>query len=182
MRKVLTTAATFNPLEVDLIKLRPELRIATTTDDPILAGCIRSAIAACENYTNNVLCQSTWTLYFDGFEAEMETPAPLVSVTSIKYLDSSGVEQTLSTDYYKASTSHNPINGLITLKSGQSWPSTYDEADAVYIECVIGYANPNAIPPDVIDGLVAKVQELYYGVDMSAKYQDCWENYRRIPI
>lgn len=182
MRKVLTTAATFQPLEVDIIKLRPELRLTTTTDDPVIAGYIRSAIAAYESFTNNVLCQSTWTLYFDEFSAEMETPAPLVSVTSIKYLDSSGVEQTLSTDVYKPSTSHNPLNGLIALKGGQSWPSTYEEMDAVYIECVIGYENPNAIPPSIIDGLVAKVQELYYGVDMSGRYEDCWSEYQRIPI
>lgn len=183
MRKVLVTASSFRPLEVDLIKDRPELRIAATTDDRTLDDLIVSAVNAYEDYTNNILCSSTWDIYLDCFPIEdIEVPAPLISVSSVKYLDTSGTQQTLSTDYYKAVTSHNPIAGIISLKYGQSWESTYNEKDAVIIRIVAGYATPDAIPRCVKDGLIAKIQELYYGIDMSGKYHADWDSQRRITI
>jgi uncharacterized phiE125 gp8 family phage protein len=182
MKKVLVTAATFKPLEVEAVKVRPELRIAAATDNLVVADLIQSAIEAYEEFTNNVLCLSTWDLYFDEFPDEIETPGPLSSITSVKYLDTSGAEATLATTVYKASTSNNPLFGLITLKYGQSWPSAYSEADAVYARAVLGYANAAAIPQLIKNGLIAKIQELYYGIDMRARYEADWSQYRRQPI
>ena len=67
MRTVLVTAATFQPLEVDEIKVRPELRITTDDDDINLKAYIRSAVKSYEDYTGRVLCASTWDLYCDEF-------------------------------------------------------------------------------------------------------------------
>jgi uncharacterized phiE125 gp8 family phage protein len=182
MRQVLVTAATFKPLEVEAVKVRPELRIAAATDNLVIADMIQSAIEAYEEFTNNILCLSTWDLYFDEFSDGIETPGPLSSITSVKYLDGSGTEATLATTVYKASTSNNPLFGLISLKYGQSWPSIYSEVDAVYVRAVMGYANAAAIPQRIKDGLLLKIQEIYYGTDLSEAYQNCWKFNRRSPI
>lgn len=190
MRKVLVTAATFRPMPADLILVRPEIRgLAGSADKLLIEDFLTSAIAAYEDYTNNILCSSVWDLYLDEFPAEddendgaIDTPGPLVSITSVKYLDAAGAEQTLATSYYKAVTSHNPLRGLIALRYGQSWPSTYDEADAVYTRIVAGYASANAVPASIKDGLVEYIQERFSGINLSALYWPKWDAYRRIPV
>ena len=181
MRKVLIEAATFRPLEREYVKNRPELRIASTIDDRVIDDLIDSAIEAYEEFTGNILCLSTWDLYVDAVEFDrIETPAPLVSAT-ITYLDSAGASQTLATTVYKVDTT-SPLVGRITRKYGQSWPTLYDESNAITVRIVAGYADANSIPRRIKDGLLAKMQEIYYGINMSGVYETCWANYRRMPI
>ena len=184
MRKTLITAATFKPLEVDEVKLRPEINIAGTNDDLVIAEMIRTAIEAFEEYTGNIMCSSTWDLYLNTFPGDnfIETPGPLVSITSIKYLDTSGTEQTYTASYYGTDLTYNPLYGRIYLKYGQSWPMTYAQDNAVYIRCVIGWSNAGAIPQKVKDGMYLKIQEKFYGLDLSDAIEECWKSYRRFPI
>jgi uncharacterized phiE125 gp8 family phage protein len=184
MNKVLITPATFDPITVEEIKARPEIRIDASNhdDDPNLAQMLKSAIEAYQNFTGRVLCSSTWDLYLDAFPDEIELPAPLVSVTSIGYYDANNALQTpLATTYYKVST-RNPIFGLITLKYGQTWPDTYPERDVVIVRFVSGYASAEDIPQTIKDGLLAKVQELYDGIDRTIIYEGCWINEARLAI
>lgn len=192
MRKVLVTAATFMPIDVELAKLRPELRLEGTDDDLLLADFILSAAEAYEEFTNNVLCRSTWDLYLDAFPDSdtIETPGPLcehtldsppVDATSITYYDESNVLQTLATTVYKVDVT-DPLCGRITLKYGQSWPSTYSETNVVIVRFTAGYENSGAIKRSVKDGLMAKVQELYDGVDRAPIYYSLWANSRRVPF
>jgi uncharacterized phiE125 gp8 family phage protein len=185
MRKVLVTAAAFKPLEVDIIKARPEIRGLVGDDDNLLvADNLESAIAAYEEYTNNVLCSSEWDLYLDRFprhHGDIETPGPLASVDSIKYQDSADTQKEISSSYYVVDTT-NPLAGRISLAYGQCWEVAYDEINAVVVRFIAGYANQNSIPRLIKDGLIAKIQELFSGVDMSGVYEDNWFNYRRRPI
>lgn len=68
---------------------------------------------------------------------------PLVSVTWVKYYDTSNVQQTLSASAYTvtASTAADPKcgPGWIRLVPGQSFPATYDRPDAIDIKAVVGY-------------------------------------------
>jgi uncharacterized phiE125 gp8 family phage protein len=184
MRTVLITAATFKPLEVEAIKLRPELRIASSTDDLVIADMLQSAIEAYEEFTNNILCRQELDLYLDRFprhREEIETPAPLASVTSITYLDSAGDSQVLASSTYKVD-GKSPIVGRIALSDGESWPHTPHEIDTVTIRLASGFADANSIPRRVKDGLLLKIQEIYYGTDLSEACESCWRKWRRIPI
>ncbi len=182
MRKVLVTAATFLPMEREVVKLRPELRLASTTDDRIVDDMIRSAIEEYEEYTQCILCASTWDLYLDEFpDGDIMTPGPLSSVTSIKYQDTSNVEQTFAPADYVVDTT-NPLYGRIALAYSESWESTYGEINDVVIRFVAGYADADAIPRRIKDGLMLKMQEIYYGTDLREAYESCWASYRRFPI
>ncbi len=198
MRRVLVTPAGFEPLDLEMVKARPELRIAGPTDDAVIADMIRSAVEAYEEYTGNVLCLSTWDLYLDGFPGHhhhhphdaIETPAPLaqisgdsppVDVTSIAYLDGSGSSRMLPSSHYKLDMSSEVV-GRIVLRHGQSWPHALHEANSVVVRFAVGYADADSIPRRIKDGLLLKIQELYYGGDLSASYQACWNKYRRIPV
>lgn len=173
--------ATFRWAEVEIIKLRPEIHEDGNERDIALADAITGAVEAYEEFTNNILCLSTWDLYLDKFPTRIDTPGPLSSITSITYLDSAGASQTLATTYYKIDIS-DPAGGRITLKNGQTWPSTYSEADAVVVRLMAGWADPNSIPERVKQGLVLSIQESLDGIDRSASYEACWRRYRRIPV
>lgn len=181
MRKVLVTASTFKALEVEEIKLRPELRITTDTDDQILQGFIHSAVEAYQEFTDHILCSSIWDLYLDEFPDEIELPAPLISVTSITYTDSAGVSQTLGASTYVVDTT-SAVKGRVVLAYGEVWPSTYAQINVVRVRFVSGYANAAAIPWRVKDGLILKVQELYDGIDRSGLYEPCWIGNARLAI
>jgi len=168
-------------MEVEAIKIRPEMHVAGTASDLIIADHLQSAIEAYEEYTDNILCRSTLDLYLDEFPDEIETPGPLYDVTSISYLDSSGATQTLAETVYVFDGSI-ALAGRIAPKNGQSWPSTLQQINAVTIRAEIGYANAASVPQRIKDGLLAKVQEIYYGTDLEAIYEACWRSYRRICV
>lgn len=174
MRKVLVTAPTFSPLEVEEIKVRPELRISGSDDDIVLSAYIKAAVNAYEKFSGRILCASTWDLYFDEFSDQFETPAPLSSVTSITYTDTSSVEQTVtSTDYVVDTT--NQVEGRIVLAYGSSWPtSVLSQINTVKVRVVVGYASVADIPEEILTGLILKIQELYDGTDRSSAYESCW--------
>jgi uncharacterized phiE125 gp8 family phage protein len=189
MQKVLITPASFRPLTADAILTRPEIRgIAGDSDKQVIEDFITSAIEAYEEWTNNVLCLSTWDLLLDRFphwRDEIITPAPLVSVTSIEYKDTSGALQTMSATDYVVDT-RNPIIGRIVPAYGRTWPHTFDEANSVTAQLVAGFteeASPlsseRLIPQLAKDGLIAFIQEMLSGIDMSGVYHARWARFQR---
>lgn len=76
---------------------------------------------------------------------EMPAIAPVQSITSIAYLDTSGNSQTLATSVYGVDTARKPAT--IYLKEGQSWPDVYDQWDSVTITYVAGYGSTGADVP-----------------------------------
>ncbi len=185
MRKILVEAATFKPLEVELIKVRPEVRgLVSETDNLLIADFLEAAIEGYQEFTNGILCRSTWDLYLDRFprhHGEISTPAPLASVTSITYLDASGASQTLAEPVYSVDIS-DPLSGRIALTYGQCWPSACCQANAVTVRFLAGYANAAAIPHRIKDGLIAYIQEMLTGADLGAVYHERWSAFRRIPV
>lgn len=64
---------------------------------------------------------------------------PLQSITSVKYFDTSNVQQTWATSNYIVKTP-DETQGWIERVSTASWPATYDRSDAVTIRFVAGYS------------------------------------------
>lgn len=73
------------------------------------------------------------------------------SVLSVKYIDASGVEQTLSPSVY-AFDDH-PRGPVVRLAYGQSWPATRSEANAVRVRFSGVYSEttspPNPVPESI---------------------------------
>jgi uncharacterized phiE125 gp8 family phage protein len=97
--------------------------------------------------------------------AEILIPLPpLQSVTSIKYDDGAGVEQTLATDQYEVDTVSQP-GWVVPITTG--WPtSIFEGINAVRIRFVAGY-NPSSNSPDDlvvnIPGSLKAAMYLYIG-------------------
>lgn len=158
----LVTAPTVEPLEP--ADCRRQLRLAQDNSyhDPQFVNLITTARLWVERYTNRALINQTWDYKFSwwpcGLEPILIPKAPLSSVTSVKYYDTSNAEQTLATSVYKVLASREP--GEIRLKNAQSWPSLYGEADVITIRFVAGYgATAATVPMPLRQAMLLKISK-----------------------
>ena len=71
---------------------------------------------------------------------------PVLSVTSIKYLDTAGVQQTLDSSLYLVDT----VACCVVPAYGQSWPSLYPVSQPVTVRISCGYGATAASVPGTI--------------------------------
>lgn len=139
MKTKLITAPYAEPIHLD--EAKGHLLVTGTDQDALISNLITAARSDCEDFTGRQLVLATYDLYLDYFPDEIEIPhAPLVSVTSISYEDTAGTTQTVTSSDYVVDTVSEP--GIITLAYGESWPSTYAEANAIRVRYVAGYIVP----------------------------------------
>lgn len=94
MTSRLITAPAVEPVTV--AEARAHLYVGHSDDDAIIGAFIAAAREDCEHRTQRALVTQTWERTLDGFPAAISLPmAPLASVTSVKYIDGDGNEQTL---------------------------------------------------------------------------------------
>ena len=133
--KVITPPAS-EPVTLSDAKLH--LRVDTTDDDSLISAMISAAREQAESETNTAIGSQTREIALDAFpEAFKLEGHPVASVTSIKYLDESGVEQTLNPADYSLDDYNAP--GYVTIGFGKQWPSTLAVPNAVKIRYVCGY-------------------------------------------
>lgn len=153
----LITAPTVEPLS--LVEARLHLRLdasgspETHPDDALVSSLIKAArqhIDGKDGWLNRALITQTWELVMDKFPSnEIRIPLPpLQSVTSIKYDDVDGVEQTIDSSDYIVDSDSEP--GWIVPVSDTPWPSTMDTIKAVRIRFVAGYGDEGADVPEPI--------------------------------
>lgn len=168
IRAVATVAGAACDFGVSII-----LEAPISTEDADIERCIKTARRHCENFQNRAYVTQTWDLILDRFPAAgyIELPKPpLQSLISLTYKDSAGELQTVSfldpsgeplfeTDDYIVDTASEP--GRLVLKSGKSWPTTYDEAQAVQIRFICGYGEVSDVPDEIKQAILLKVADLY---------------------
>lgn len=172
MRRQLYARRTTDPTDtpISVTDLKAHLRLdglpADTTQDALLGLYIKAAVEHIETSYGIALFQQTWTAKIDwGLSAgispaysanlpcwmtddEIELPMPpVISVTSIKYFDNDGVEQTMSTSIYQVDTFARP--GRILRVYNQSWPDIRPDRLAVTIVWVAGYADAAHVPENI---------------------------------
>lgn len=141
---VRTTPPTELPVTLGEAKKHLEIAEAITYHDDQLLRLIKAATQQALVRSGRQLLTASYRLTLDDFPTgRIALPfPPLQSVTSIKYYDADGVQQTLATSVYKALTDREP--GEIALKYGQSWPTVYGEDDVVEIVYAAGEADTAA--------------------------------------
>lgn len=145
---------------VSIAEAKQHCRIDSSDDDGLLAGYILAARSYAEDYTRRAFISQTWDYRIDtaladgkcyGWPAVMMggnyyprivlPKPPLISVTSITYVDTSGVTQTLAADQYLV----NPysMEGIIDPAYGVTWPQVRNQMNAITVRFVCGYgSNP----------------------------------------
>lgn len=162
MSLIVITPPTSEP--VTLAEVRAHLRVDHTTDDALLARYIIAAREAAEHELQRSVIAKTYELTLDEFPSGtiLLPMAPVVpsstamAVSSVKYTDTSDIEQTVSAaDYTFDGYSHTPR--LIPLNG---WPTPKDAANAVRVRFTSGGA-AGEVPSSIVAWMLLHVAAQY---------------------
>lgn len=123
-------------------------RIDHTEEDTLITSLIAAATAHAEKMTGLAFVSQTWELVLDEFpEGEITVDlGPITSVTSIKYLDADGVEQTMDAADYVVDTAS--LSGRISAPDG--WPTAQETLNAVRVRFVTGAGAPEDVKQAIL--------------------------------
>lgn len=136
--KVITPAA---ELPVTLAEVKAFANVSINDDDTLLTSLLTAATAKTENRTGTRLITQTLELYLDSFPGtvgEIFLPGPVASITSVKYIDTDGTEQTMDSADYKLDAVSNPARLVPAFE--EEWPETREQVNAVVVRFVTGTA------------------------------------------
>lgn len=146
---------------VTLAEAKLHARIDHTADDALITALIVAAREQAEHITGRGLINQTWEKVLPAFADAVDLDlAPVASITSVKYLDSAGAEQTLANTVYDLIEENLPPR--LVLKTGQSWPAAFTADDAVRIRFVAGYGASGAdVPQSIRAWMMVRIASLY---------------------
>jgi len=142
---------------VTAAEIKASARIDGTEFDNEIAVLIATFRRQAEHAQGRRLITQTVELVLDAFpsDTDIDLLFPCVqSVTSVKYYDAAGVQQTLSSSAYSLDSDSTPCWILVA----DSWPITKEVANAVRIRYVVGYG-PSAsdVPSGTRYWIIAQV-------------------------
>ena len=165
-RTVQTEAPAGEP--ITLAEAKAWLRVDGTDEDVLLTALIEAARGYVETFTGRALITQQWEASLDAFPGcsllgrlrvlesrpanydgrQIIIPrAPLVTVESVKYYDTDGVLQTLTSAAYFTDTRSQP--GRVVLNSDYDWPDTQSRPNAVIVAYTCGYGTPSQVPQTI---------------------------------
>ena len=157
---VLKTPPAIEPIGLDEVKAHS--RIDLTEDDLLIQGQILAVRQMIERIYDIAIITQTWTMYLDWlpYDTIEVFKRPLQSVTSVKYIDSAGVTQTIANNLYMVDLNSRPPR--IVRVQDASWPSVQTRPSAVAVEFVAGYGDKRQdVPQNLIQYLMIKVADFY---------------------
>lgn len=160
MGTILYAGPTLEPVLLDEAKAHCRIEADDSESDGLLAGYIFSARRYVEEVTGRALMSQTWDYKIDycwpkvrvsnwGYVTGIDVPKPpLVSVSSITYVDTAGATQTLASSQYQVVTSQ--YVGSILPAYNVTWPQVRWQPEAITVRFVAGYgSNPGDVPEPI---------------------------------
>jgi uncharacterized phiE125 gp8 family phage protein len=149
-------------LAVSLADVKAHLRVDTTDEDTLITAHITAAAELAEQATGRALMPQTWELTLDAFPAAFEiTRLPAASITSLKYWDAAGVQQTLGTGLYTLDNTDDFGPAYVVPVYGSVWPVNRDQINAVALRYVAGYATAENVPESIKAWIKLQVGAMY---------------------
>jgi uncharacterized phiE125 gp8 family phage protein len=150
------TPATGDP--VSLAEAKAHLRVTDGSDDALIVGYLMAARQHVEDFTGRTLSLQTYDYKIDDElcdEIVLPRP-PLVSVTSVSYVDINGATQTLSAALYQVDTGI--LFGRIVPAYQATYPSVRSQPNAVAVRFQAGYSQ---IPEPIRQAILLLVSHFY---------------------
>ena len=153
------TPPALEPVTVADVKLNAG--ITHDEDDVWLSRRIVSARQLAEVFIKRTFIETSWRLTLDELPSQFYLPRPtLRSVTTFKYLDTSGVQQTLDASNYTVDIYTEP--GRITPAYNVSWPTYRQHTNCIEVIYKAGYGTTAAsVPQGIRDAIVLTVTQWY---------------------
>lgn len=148
---------------VTIAEAKTHLKIIDNTQDREINEALIGARKNAEELVERQFINATYILRLDQFPIEIELQRPPISsVSSVQYVDTDGVTQTLATDKWTANTTSSP--GRIIPAYGEVWPATRDVQNAVTVTFIAGYGAAATAVPEHAKRLIKLLLQLdYYG-------------------
>ncbi len=155
---VIDVAPAAEPLLKAAVKEYLRIDDGDASFDGQLDDFIAASRAEVETWTGTRLITQTVTVSADGWAALQSLPVgPVQSVSSVKYIDTLGVEQTLAAEDYQLIGSG--LTLLISPALNKSWPKVATRIDAVRVTMVVGYGvSGSDLPGDVYFALLRLIR------------------------
>lgn len=133
-------AEIFNILSLDDFKAEFRIGNNVAAENNRAISAIREAFYRLDGPTgwlNRAILSQQWKGYMDSFD-EFEVPLPVTSsVDTVRYRDTDGTWQTLSTDYYGVDLSG--LFAVVYLKKDKTWPDVYQDRASVEVTFTGGW-------------------------------------------
>lgn len=155
------TAPTVEPVTASECKL--DARVDGSAEDTLFTSWIATARDEVEKAARRALINRTLELALDRWPADnaiLLPYPPLSSVTSIKYYDGDGVEQTFAAENYIAVTDEEP--GRILLAPTASWPADLHVYPRIRVRYVAGYGAASSAVPERYRFAIRQLVKNYY--------------------
>jgi uncharacterized phiE125 gp8 family phage protein len=145
----LVTDAVQEPFTVEEVK--HHLRIEVSADDAMVAAYALAARQFVEAQTRRALMQQTWDYsidyeypYYGGYKCIRMPRNPVISVSSFKYIDDNGSEQTLAANQYTVVSREH--YSYIVEAYDVTWPTLRTVPNAITIRFTAGYVDDTSSP------------------------------------
>ena len=155
----LKTAPTEEPVTLAEAKVQCHMDADITAEDELLNLYIKAARKHVEAVTRRPLITQTWTWYGDCFDGDIELKPNLRSITSIKYIDTDGNQQTIDDANYKADTVE--VVGVAYPAYGYSWPYARNVTNAIEVEFSAGYGDAADVPEEIKQAMLLMIGHWY---------------------
>jgi uncharacterized phiE125 gp8 family phage protein len=131
---------------VSLTEAKLHLKVEHGVDDALITALITAAREQAEHITGRPFITQTWEQVLDEFPADelYLGKANVLAITSVKYIDLAGVEQTMDSADYSLDAESSPCWLLPAINS--DWPDTLDTSNAVRVRFTCGYGAAAAVP------------------------------------
>lgn len=150
-RPTRTSAPATTP--VSLAEAKEHLSIESTESewDDLLTRLIEAATAHFDGYSGTLgqcLITQTWRQDFDGVAKTLRLPLLAASVSSVKYTDGDGAENTVTASDYQLL--HDDIGSYVRFDDDYSTPSDLAEVKAVAVTYTAGFGDAASDVPQAI--------------------------------
>lgn len=163
MTRIRRVVAPAEPV-VSLAEAKAHLRVEHADEDAYITSLVQAATSHLDGWSGTLgraLVEQTWEVTLDAFPVgAIHLPlGDVIAVTSVKYDDTAGDEQTVSsTDYFLDNRS---LDGWVVPFADVSWPDTLDAVNAVRVRYTAGYGAASAVPAAIRHAILMLVAHWY---------------------
>lgn len=163
MTRIRRVVAPAEPV-VSLAEAKAHLRVEHADEDAYIHSLVQAATAHLDGWSGTLgraLVEQTWEVTLDAFPVgAIHLPlGDVIAVVSVKYDDTAGDEQTVSsTDYVLDNRS---LDGWVVPVAAVSWPDTLDAVNAVRVRYTAGYGAASAVPAAIRHAILMLVAHWY---------------------
>ena len=132
-----TTVPSSEP--ITLQEAKSQIRVTGTDEDTYINSLIQVSREFCEMYENRSYIEQTVTANYTKFGSKIYLPLnPVISITSISYIDSTGTTQTVDSSNYNLQNYNDPA--FIYPDYGYSYPTVQNITNSITIMYQAGYS------------------------------------------